>query len=109
LESIQTHPVIPEKGVSNLAQLFINMVSITAVCRLRKSSKLRVNRAYGAPIANRTDEITEEDIRPGPGSLRSGSLERSISITSSSARTPRPAPSSCGVPAKTAFKKRKTC
>merc|ERR1712130_487318 len=35
---------------------------ITAVRRLRKSDNLRVARACGATIVNRTDEITEDDI-----------------------------------------------
>ena len=57
--------VITEKGVSDLAQHFVNKVSVTAVCRLRKSDHLRVARAYKAPIANRKDEIAKEDIRNG--------------------------------------------
>merc|ERR1719245_1427798 len=54
--------VITEKGVSDLAQNFFNKAGITAVRRLRKSDNLRVARACGATIVNRTDEITEEDI-----------------------------------------------
>jgi len=54
--------VITEKGVSDLAQHFFNKAGITAVRRLRKSDNLRVARACGATIVNRTDEITEEDI-----------------------------------------------
>ena len=55
------------KGVSDLAQHFLNKVGVTAVRRLRKSDNMRVARAYGAPIANKTDEITEEDIGTGAG------------------------------------------
>merc|ERR1719365_121812 len=54
--------VITEKGVSDLAQHFFTKAGITAVRRLRKSDNLRVARACGATIVNRTDEITEEDI-----------------------------------------------
>merc|ERR1719308_693749 len=54
--------VITEKGVSDLAQHFFNKAGITALRRLRKSDNLRVARACGATIVNRTDEITEEDI-----------------------------------------------
>merc|ERR1712141_885072 len=54
--------IITEKGVSDLAQHFFNKAGITATRRLRKSDNLRVARACGATIVNRTDEITEEDI-----------------------------------------------
>jgi len=54
--------VITEKGVSDLAQHFFNKAGITAIRRLRKSDNLRVARASGATIVNRTDEISEEDI-----------------------------------------------
>merc|ERR1719499_1715161 len=59
--------VITEKGVSDLAQHFFNKAGITAVRRLRKSDNLRVARACGATIVNRTDEITESDIGTGAG------------------------------------------
>lgn len=59
--------VITEKGVSDLAQHFFNKAGITALRRLRKSDNLRVARACGATIVNRTDEITEEDIGLGAG------------------------------------------
>merc|ERR1712183_1214884 len=59
--------VITEKGVSDLAQHFFNKAGITAVRRLRKSDNLRVARACGATIVNRTDEITESDIGTGCG------------------------------------------
>jgi len=54
--------IITEKGVSDLAQHFFNKAGITAIRRLRKSDNLRVARACGATIVNRTDEITEDDI-----------------------------------------------
>merc|ERR1719195_2544802 len=54
--------VITEKGVSDLAQHFLAKAGVTVIRRLRKSDNLRVARACGATIVNRTDEITEEDI-----------------------------------------------
>jgi len=54
--------IITEKGVSDLAQHYFNKAGITAIRRLRKSDNLRVARASGATIVNRTDEISEEDI-----------------------------------------------
>merc|ERR1711874_505628 len=59
--------IITEKGVSDLAQHFFNKAGITAIRRLRKSDNLRVARACGATIVNRTDEITEDDLGTGAG------------------------------------------
>merc|ERR1719402_1056322 len=59
--------VVTEKGVSDLAQHFFNKAGITAIRRLRKSDNLRVARACGATIVNRTDEISEADIGTGAG------------------------------------------
>merc|ERR1712227_687854 len=59
--------VITEKGVSDLAQHFFNKAGVTAIRRLRKSDNLRVARACGGTIVNRTDEITEEDLGTGAG------------------------------------------
>ncbi|XP_023331561.1 T-complex protein 1 subunit gamma [Eurytemora carolleeae] len=59
--------VITEKGVSDLAQHFFNKAGITAIRRLRKSDNLRVARACGATIVNRTDEISEDNIGTGAG------------------------------------------
>ena len=56
-----------EKGASDLAQSFFDKVGAKAVHRQRKSDDLRVARAYGAPIANRRDESTKEDIGTGAG------------------------------------------
>lgn len=63
-EILQFKPdvVITEKGVSDLAQHFLMKAGVTAVRRLRKSDNLRVARACGATIVNRTEEITEKDI-----------------------------------------------
>ncbi len=54
--------VITEKGVSDLAQHFLCKAGVTAIRRLRKTDNLRVARACGATIVNRTDEISESDI-----------------------------------------------
>merc|ERR1711936_1475177 len=59
--------VITEKGVSDLAQHFLSKEGITVIRRLRKTDNLRVARACGATIVNRTDEITEDDIGTGAG------------------------------------------
>ncbi|XP_040571987.1 T-complex protein 1 subunit gamma [Lepeophtheirus salmonis] len=59
--------VITEKGVSDLAQHYLLKAGITALRRLRKTDNLRVARACGATIVNRTDEITEKDIGTGAG------------------------------------------
>merc|ERR1711953_41935 len=59
--------IITEKGVSDLAQHFLMKAGITVIRRLRKTDNLRVARATGATIVNRTDEITEEDIGTGAG------------------------------------------
>merc|ERR1719232_1836025 len=59
--------VITEKGVSDLAQHFLSKADVTVIRRLRKTDNLRVARACGATIVNRTDEITEEDIGLGAG------------------------------------------
>merc|ERR1719411_2142153 len=59
--------VITEKGVSDLAQHFLSKAGITVIRRLRKTDNLRVARACGATIVNRTDEITEDDIGTGAG------------------------------------------
>ena len=59
--------VITEKGVSDLAQHFLMKHGITVIRRLRKTDNLRVARATGATIVNRTEEITEKDIGHGAG------------------------------------------
>lgn len=66
-EILQFKPdlVITEKGVSDLAQHFLSKAGISVIRRLRKTDNLRVARACGATIVNRTDEITEDDIGLG--------------------------------------------
>merc|ERR1711981_1533437 len=59
--------IITEKGVSDLAQHFLNKAGISVIRRLRKSDNLRVARATGATIVNRTEEISEADIGTGAG------------------------------------------
>lgn len=59
--------VITEKGVSDLAQHFLSKAGISVIRRLRKTDNLRVARACGATIVNRTDEITEDDLGTGAG------------------------------------------
>merc|ERR1719228_1109342 len=54
--------VITEKGVSDLAQHFLVKAGISVIRRLRKSDNNRVARCCGATIANRTDELREEDV-----------------------------------------------
>merc|ERR1719384_133196 len=59
--------VITEKGVSDLAQHFLSKAGVSVIRRLRKTDNLRIARACGATIVNRTDEITEDDLGTGAG------------------------------------------
>lgn len=59
--------VITEKGVSDLAQHFLSKAGVSVIRRLRKTDNLRVARACGATIVNRTEEISESDIGLGAG------------------------------------------
>lgn len=59
--------VFTEKGVSDLAQHYLMKAGITAIRRLRKSDNLRVARACGATIVNRTEELCEKDVGTGCG------------------------------------------
>nr|CAD7423527.1 unnamed protein product [Timema monikensis] len=54
--------VFTEKGVSDLAQHFLLKANITVLRRVRKSDNNRIARACGATIANRTDELKEDDV-----------------------------------------------
>jgi len=54
--------LITEKGVSDLAQHYLVKAGISVIRRVRKSDTNRIARACGATIANRTDEVKEEDI-----------------------------------------------
>lgn len=59
--------VFTEKGVSDLAQHYLVKAGITAIRRLRKTDNLRIARACGATIVNRTEELTEKDVGTGCG------------------------------------------
>lgn len=59
--------VITEKGCSDFAQHHLVNANISVIRRLRKTDCLRVARACGATIVNRTEEIKEEDIGKGAG------------------------------------------
>eukprot|EP00051_Salpingoeca_urceolata_P005439 m.73278 g.73278 ORF g.73278 m.73278 type:complete len:538 (-) comp14334_c0_seq1:65-1678(-) len=59
--------VFTEKGVSDLAQHFLQKNNITAIRRIRKSDNNRIARACGATIVSRTDEIRESDLGLGCG------------------------------------------
>lgn len=59
--------VFTEKGVSDLAQHYLVNAGITAIRRVRKTDNLRIARACGATIINRTEEINEKDIGLGAG------------------------------------------
>merc|ERR1711981_331703 len=69
MEIIAFNPdiVITEKGVSDLAQHYLQKADITAFRRVRKSDNNRIARAVGATIVSRTDEIEESDIGTGCG------------------------------------------
>lgn len=59
--------IITEKGVSDLAQHFLVKAGISVIRRVRKTDNNRIARVCGATIANRTDELKEEDIGTGCG------------------------------------------
>jgi T-complex protein 1 subunit gamma len=54
--------VITEKGISDLAQHYFVKANISCLRRVRKTDNNRIARACGAVIANRTDELKEEDV-----------------------------------------------
>merc|ERR1719369_943487 len=59
--------VFTEKGVSDLAQHYFVKAGITVLRRVKKSDNNRLSRACGATIANRTEELKEEDVGTGCG------------------------------------------
>lgn len=59
--------IFTEKGVSDLAQHYLVKAGITAIRRVRKTDNLRIARACGATIVNRTEELTEKDVGTGCG------------------------------------------
>lgn len=54
--------IFTEKGVSDLAQHYLVKAGVTAIRRIRKTDNLRIARACGATIVNRTEELTEKDV-----------------------------------------------
>jgi len=67
LIALRPDVVITEKGVSDLAQHYLVKAGITAIRRVKKSDNNRIARACGATIANRTEELKEEDVGLGAG------------------------------------------
>lgn len=67
--------VITEKGVSDLAQHYLQKANITAFRRLRKTDNNRVARAVGATIVTRVDEIAETDLGTGCGLMEMRQLD----------------------------------
>merc|ERR1719247_1549730 len=59
--------VVTEKGVSDLAQHYLQKANISVLRRVRKTDNNRVARASGATIVHRTSEIQEKDIGTGCG------------------------------------------
>ena len=53
--------VITEKGVSDLAQHYLQRANITALRRVRKSDNNRLAKATGATIVHRPEELLESD------------------------------------------------
>lgn len=54
--------VITEKGVSDLAQHFLQMANITVIRRVRKSDNNRIARATGATICHQPERMHKSDI-----------------------------------------------
>ena len=59
---MKTDLVITEKGVSDLAQHYLQKANISVLRRVRKTDNNRIARACGATIVHRTGEIQEKDI-----------------------------------------------
>jgi len=59
--------VVTEKGVSDLAQHYLQKANISVLRRVRKTDNNRIARASGATIVHRTAEIQEKDIGTGCG------------------------------------------
>lgn len=54
--------VITEKGISDIAQHYLQKAGISALRRARKNDNLRLARATGATIVYRTEELKEKDV-----------------------------------------------
>ena len=59
--------VVTEKGVSDLAQHYLQKANISVLRRGRKTDNNRIARASGATIVHRTSEIQEKDLGLGAG------------------------------------------
>merc|ERR1719261_2129151 len=59
--------VVTEKGVSDLAQHYLQKAGISVLRRVRKTDNNRIARAAGATIVHRTSEIQERDLGLGAG------------------------------------------
>merc|ERR1719240_1711623 len=59
--------VVTEKGVSDLAQHYLQKANVSVLRRVRKTDNNRIARATGATIVHRTSEISEKDIGTGAG------------------------------------------
>nr|WCZ58614.1 T-complex protein 1 subunit gamma [Andalucia godoyi] len=54
--------VVTEKGVSDYAAHLLMKAGVSVMRRMRKTDNVRIARVSGATIANRTEELTEEDV-----------------------------------------------
>ena len=54
--------VITEKGISDIAQHYLQKAGISALRRARKNDNLRLARATGATVVYRTEELKESDV-----------------------------------------------
>ncbi|KNZ72091.1 T-complex protein 1 subunit gamma [Termitomyces sp. J132] len=54
--------VITEKGISDLAQYFLEKHNVSAIRRVRKSDNNRIALAVGATIVNRVEDLRESDV-----------------------------------------------
>jgi len=59
--------VVTEKGVSDLAQHYLQKANISVLRRVRKTDNNRIARATGATICHRTSEVQEKDLGTGAG------------------------------------------
>ena len=59
--------VVTEKGCSDLACHYLSKAGITALRRVRKTDNNRIERAAGATVVSRVDELRESDIGTGAG------------------------------------------
>lgn len=65
--AIKPDLVVTEKGVSDLAQHYLQKANISVLRRVRKTDNNRIARATGATICHRTSEVQEKDLGTGAG------------------------------------------